>query len=262
MTHSPVAALHPLTWLFQRNSSRWAHNATASSLADGIPAPAREHPLDPWQPLPPPALPDVALSRLLRARASCRRFEATPIDVGALATLLAAGYGVLGRSRFGSMEMLERPVPSGGGLYPLEFSVLARHVDGVAAGIHHYHALCHGLEARRDIDLPKPLLDYLFMGQGYATAAPVLIVVSGAFERTLGKYGDRGYRYLLLEAGHAMQNINLCAAALGLGSCNLGGFFDDELGDLLRLEHGVEFPVYAVAIGVPAEDREAGRSPD
>ena len=252
---------HPLTWLFQRNSARWAHNSTAAAIDGGIPEPGNEYPLDPWLPLPAPMFPETTLADTIRRRASCRRFADRPLSLPQLATLLAATYGVTGRSRFGNMEMIERPVPSGGGLYPLELTVIARDVDGLAPGIHHYHPLCHGLEQRRDLRLPKPLLDYLFMGQSYATAAPALLVISGVYGRSLGKYGDRGYRYMLLEAGHAMQNLNLFAIALGLGSCNLGGFFDDELGDLLRLRREVEHPLYATAIGLPAEDRESARTP-
>jgi SagB-type dehydrogenase family enzyme len=70
-------------------------------------------------------------------------------------------------------------------------------------------------------------------------------------ERSLCKYGDRGYRYVLFEAGHCVQNVNLVAAALGLGTCNAGGFFDDELGGLLTLDIERELPLYAVAIGHP-----------
>jgi len=66
------------------------------------------------------------------------------------------------------------------------------------------------------------------------------------------KYGDRGYRYILLEAGHVMQNLNLACTSLGLGSCNIGGFFDDELAGLLGLPVAQEAVLYAVAIGMPA----------
>ena len=70
--------------------------------------------------------------------------------------------------------------------------------------------------------------------------------------RSLHKYADRGYRLILLEAGHVGQNLNLACAALGCGSVNLGGFLDADLETLLGLDSAVEVPIYAVAIGRPA----------
>jgi nitroreductase len=55
----------------------------------------------------------------------------------------------------------------------------------------------------------------------------------------------------------------LAAAAAGLGSLNLGGFFDRDLSVLLDVDDDEEIPLYAVAIGKPAgRDRLALRMPD
>lgn len=239
---------YPLTWLFHKNTSRWAHNAQ-SAQGDMLPRPPAEYPDAPYLALPTPRLPRAALGALLRDRVSCRRFENRALALGELGDLLHAGYGVLDRSVLGGMEFLERPVPSGGGLYPLELYVLSRDVDGLCAGIHHYAVVTHGLEQRRDVALPAPLRDYLFMGQTQLTAAAAIIVIAAAPDRLMSKYGDRGYRYMLFEAGHVAQNLNLAASAAGLGSCNMGGFFDQELGGLLRLDPDCEVALYAVAIG-------------
>jgi SagB-type dehydrogenase family enzyme len=107
------------------------------------------------------------------------------------------------------------------------------------------------LGENQQVDVPKVFLDYLFMGQSSLTAAPVLIVLSAVWHRNMTKYGERGYRYMLLEAGHLMQNIILCAMQHGLASCNMGGFFDIELGDLLQLRSDEETAVYACALGTP-----------
>jgi hypothetical protein len=42
------------------------------------------------------------------------------------------------------------------------------------------------------------------------------------------KYEDRSYRYILFEAGHVFQNINLCAAAFDISALNMGGFYDKK----------------------------------
>ena len=67
------------------------------------------------------------------------------------------------------------------------------------------------------------------------------------FSRTQKKYGPRGYRYILLEAGHSAQNICLAATELGLGSLCMGGFVDSLVNSYLGLEPHDEGLVYAVA---------------
>jgi SagB-type dehydrogenase family enzyme len=155
------------------------------------------------------------------------------------------------------MELCERPVPSGGGLYPLELYLVVRAVDGLVPGVYHYVAAAHALERLRDVALPERFVTYLFMNQAYFAEAALVAVLTAMPERSLWRYGERGYRYLLLEAGHVGQNLNLAAAALGLGTCNAGGFFDDELAGLLRADVEREVPLYAVAVGHPAPGTRA-----
>jgi SagB-type dehydrogenase family enzyme len=258
----PFRDTSPVAWTFHRNTSRWAHNAATAQDAV-LPEGSKEDPGSPYVALPRPTPPDATLWRMLEGRFSCRRYARRAVSLDQLALLLLAGYGVLGRTRFGPLEFLERPVPSGGGLYPLELYPLVRNVDGLDAGVYHYVPVTHGLEQVRDVLVPRALQEYLFMGQPLTTDAAVVIVIAAAVDRLLRKYGDRGYRYILFEAGHVAQNLNLAAGALGLGSCNLGGFFDLELGGLLELDAEAEVPVYAVALGVPeAGNRDALRAID
>ena len=66
----------------------------------------------------------------------------------------------------------------------------------------------------------------------YFLAAPLLenanavVVMSAVFDRTLHKYGPRGYRYILIEAGHAAQNLCLLSAERNLATLCVGGFVD------------------------------------
>lgn len=242
---------HPLAWSFHRNTSRWAFS-TLDSEGKYYQTAAKEYPAARFDPLPPPKPLQAPLQQAIDNRCSCRRFRDAPVPLADFATVLHSGYGVTGKSVFGSLEFLEHALPSAGGLYPLELYLLVRNVEGVAPGIYHYSALHHGLEQLRDVLVPRPLNNYLFMGQDYLTDAGTIIVIAAEVERALCKYGDRGYRYILLEGGHCAQNINLSASALGLGSCNIGGFFDQELANLLRIDTEVEVPLYSVAVGVPA----------
>lgn len=253
---------HPLSWTYHKNTSRWPHNLQAPPDSPAPVAPFKEDCTASTVRLPAPRLPAMPLADAIVGRFSCRRFLAEPLALEDLATLLAAAYGVQGHTMLVEQEFLERPVPSGGGLYPLELYVLARNVDGLATGVFHYAALTHTAEQVRTVPLPEPFLAGLFLGQPYAASSAAIVVLSAVVERSLWKYGDRGYRYILLEAGHAAQNLNLAAAALGLGSCNLGGFFDADLASLLGLDDESEIPLYGIALGVPAlGDRMELRQP-
>jgi SagB-type dehydrogenase family enzyme len=68
-------------------------------------------------------------------------------------------------------------------------------------------------------------------------------------QRTFWKYGQRGTRYIYLDAGHAGQNLYLAAAALGLGCCAIGAFFDDEINSLLGVDGENETIVYMASVG-------------
>jgi SagB-type dehydrogenase family enzyme len=255
------AARFPLAWSYHRNTSRWPFNM--HGLNETGEAPAFKELLGaPLTELPEPSLPERPLAGLLRERQSCRSFSGSALPLVALSSLLHAGYGITGRAALGGGEFLDRTVPSGGGLYPLELYVLAQHVEGLAGGVHHYVPLGHRLETVVDARLPQHLTAELFLGQPYLMRAGAILVVTAWLARSLWKYEDRGYRYMLLEAGHVGQNVLLAATALGLGALPLGGFFDDDLARLLRLGREQEIPLYACALGTPCgEDREARRLP-
>lgn len=252
---------HPVAWTYHRGTARYPFNMHALNPPMYEEPPFKELLEGELLALPEPELPDASLATVVAGRSSCRQFADRPLSLSKLGSLLHAGYGVLDRVDFGG-EFLERPVPSGGALYPLELYVMAQNVEGLT-GAYHYVPLHHGLEVVHDHRLPKLLTAEMFLGQPYLEAAAAVVVIAACLERSLWKYEDRGYRYILFEAGHVGQNLALCAAALGLGGLNLGGFFDDDVSSLLRLDPEREVPLYGFAVGHPSSnDRVVGRRPD
>jgi SagB-type dehydrogenase family enzyme len=79
----------------------------------------------------------------------------------------------------------------------------------------------------------------------------LVLVQTAIFQRTAIKHGPRGYRFALLEAGHAAENILLAAAAMGLGTLPWGGYLDDKLNALLGVDGVDETAVHCVLIGTP-----------
>jgi SagB-type dehydrogenase family enzyme len=249
---------HPLAWTFHGNTAG-VHGILPADERVHLPAPPKEYPSAPLLALPAPRLPPVLLEQAMRERISCRRFSASPLGLEELATLLHAAYGIRSRSQLGGLELLERPVPSAGGLYPLELYVLVREVEAQPRGVHHYNPVLHGLEQVSATPISREAVTALFAGQPHAGGAGAVVVVTAVVERSLDKYGDRGYRYLLLEAGHVAQNLNLAVAALRLGACDLGAFADHDVAELLGVDLEAEIPLYGIAIGRPEAPGAGGQ---
>jgi SagB-type dehydrogenase family enzyme len=209
------------------------------------------------------ALPEAApspLMKLIAARQSCRDFAPTELQVGDLAAVLDAGYGITGvRSFPDGMRVFARTTPSAGGLYPLELYVLTERTSSVPPGLYHFNVRDHLLEPLFRTSSISDLLPDL-MQQHYLANAAALVFLTAVFPRALRKYGPRGYRYVLLEAGHAVQNICLRAAELGLGALCTGGYTDSRINAVLQLHPQNEGTIYIVALGRPAVEEGGGLS--
>jgi SagB-type dehydrogenase family enzyme len=243
--------------MYHRNTIRWPFNTLEPDPALRAEPLFKEYPCAPST-----ALTSRDLSRstgeAMRDRISCRSFSETPLALDALGAMLAVSYGVEGEFSIGSRQYLERPVPSGGGLYPLELYPIVRRVDGLEAGIYHYAPLTHALEQLTVAQFSPAFISQLFMNQPYLSEAAAIILMTAVVERSMHKYGDRGYRYILLECGHVAQNICLAAACMDLGSLPIGGFFDGYLAELMGIDLEEEIIVYGMAVG-PASTAASDR---
>lgn len=214
--------------------------------------------------LPAVRLPDAApldapLGGVLARRRSVRRFGDRPIALGQLAALLQAAYGRSGQLLAAAPDGIGpqlRTVPSGGGLYPLEVYPFAWRIAGLRRGLYHFDPLRRVLERLRAGDEREAVLARTVYPEPVGGCA-TLLAVTAVFWRTRFKYGLRGYRFALMEAGHLVQNVLLAATALGLGAVPLSGFYDRPMDELLELDGVNESMVYAVAVGV-ADDGDAG----
>jgi SagB-type dehydrogenase family enzyme len=200
--------------------------------------------------LPPPQLPTVDLDLVFRRRRSARAFDAAPVTTAEIATLLYAAYGVTAEDERGQSY---RTAPSGGALYPLEIYAAVSRSDGLDTGLYHYDPPRHELEVVRPAVAP----DALVAASAYPEivgACAVAFVVTAVFWRSRFKYGLRGYRFTLLEAGHVAQNLLLAAEAVGLGAVPLGGYYDRAVDALLRLDGVDESTLYVVCVGRPPRE--------
>ena len=90
--------------------------------------------------------------------------------------------------------------------------------------------------------------------QEFVGEAPVIIVVCGNEKKIELMYGERGKKmYLYQDTAAAIENLLLLATSLGLGSCWVGAFDEEELKEVLELPENIK-PLAVIPIGYPAED--------
>ena len=204
--------------------------------------------------LPSPASLPVDLCRLVRSRRSGLPDAPRPLTLDQVGTLLA-----LSAARSPDHPGL-RVTPSGGALYPVDVVVIAHLVRGLAPGAHVYDAAGHALVPRGQV---PPELFHRAAGDTIAPPQPALtLALVATFARTRAKYGLRGYRFALLEAGHLAQALLTAATALGLAALPWGGYVDDAVDTALDLDGVDRSCVYLVAVSGPPAPDPAPRASD
>ncbi len=185
---------------------------------------------------------DISLERTFLKRRSVRSYKDEPITLEELGQLLWAAQGIT------HPEGL-RTAPSAGALYPLELYVAAGRVTDLTQGVYRYNPHKHTLQLVMEGDM-RAALCAAALGQDSVKKGAAVLVFSGVHRRTTKKYGERGIRYVHMEAGHAAQNVCLQAEALGLGALTVGAFDDTKVHNLLKMGDGEE-PLYLMPVGKP-----------
>jgi len=243
--------------LFHENSKngRFSTSATDQDVRNHV---ARLHESLPFEGYPivalPPALAPLPLSldQAITKRVSVREYRASPSTMPTVATLLHYAYGVNRECPNQDFPRSLRVVPSAGALYPLELFIHAAAIEGLVAGLYHYNPSKHHLRLLREGDGTGTIAEAMLQPE-IARGASLILFITALFERSVFKYGDRGYRFTLLEAGHVAQNVNLTATALGLGVVNIGGFLDRAVDEFLELDGVTHSTIYMAAIGTQGE---------
>ncbi|MBN1392537.1 MAG: SagB/ThcOx family dehydrogenase [Sedimentisphaerales bacterium] len=194
--------------------------------------------------LPKPKYTGVAVEDALKKRRSVRNYSAKPISKAQLSQLLFAAQGVTGKM-YGQVL---RTAPSAGALYPFEVYIIVNNVQDLPRGIYHYSILDHTLELVKSGDFRNQIIDAGLSQQALGDAGATFML-SAIFDRARHKYGERGCRYVYMEAGHISQNIYLQAVSLGLGSVCIGAFSDEKVNKLIDADGWKEAVIYLHPVG-------------
>ncbi len=186
------------------------------------------------------------LYSLLQQRRSERNFKETTISKRKLSQVLWAAQGITLSTDYHQF----RTAPSAGGLFPIETYCVINNVKDLNPGVYHYQVPIHALvllkEGSFGLDLARAAL-----GQKMLRDASFNLVWSAMIDRSKWKYEQRAYRYIYLDAGHIAQNTALAAVSCGLGSCQVGAFFDHEIDEIIGVDGENEFAIYMSAVGEP-----------
>lgn len=180
---------------------------------------------------------DRSLEETIHARRSVRSYRDEALTREQIAQLCWAAQGITEPQRG------LRASPSAGATYPLELYV------ATADGVYRYAQDRHALEQHLDEDVRRALRRAA-LDQAMVEEAPAVFIIAADIRRTARRYRERAERYVLIEVGHAAQNLLLQAVAMDLGGVPIGAFDDDRVGRAMRAPSGQQV-FYLVPVGHP-----------
>ncbi len=180
----------------------------------------------------------ISVEEALSKRRSVRDYKEESLSLEEISQLFWSAQGVT--AKWGG-----RTAPSAGALYPLEIYIVVGLVKGLKPGLYHYDPQKHAISQKKEGDLREKLTE-ASLGQDEILYAPVTVVITAVYERTIKKYHERGIQYVHMEVGSAGENIYLQAESLGLGTVFIGAFEDEEVKKVLGIE---EKPLEIMPVG-------------
>ena len=129
-----------------------------------------------------------------------------PLDAGSLGLFLELGLGLSAWKAVDGARWAVRNNPSSGNLHPTEAYLVLPALEGIgkSAALWHYAVAEHALEERCVHDRAPDLPEGCF-----------LVGLGSIVWREAWKYGERAFRYVQHDVGHAVGSLSYAAACLG-----------------------------------------------
>ncbi|MDP6443070.1 MAG: SagB/ThcOx family dehydrogenase [Pirellulaceae bacterium] len=169
----------------------------------------------------------------------------SPLTLTEWGSLLLRSGGVTGESRHPDCDDVVQPLrawPSGGGLFPIEAYIVS-FAGELTTGNYYFHPQERALVQLSNPPLAEAWREIVY-AEGLWEGVVGMIVLTAVFARTQTKYGERGYRFVLLDAGHFGQNLLLTAEDLRIDLIPIGGFDDNGVAAAFGLDSRQEAPVH------------------
>ena len=186
---------------------------------------------------------DLSVESALLHRRSIRHFSSDSLALSEVGQLCWAALGIT--------DGRKRTNPSAGAIYPIQLFVQVNRVSVVTSGIYRYHPEQHTLMLMQSGDFGSRLRQASY-NQSMLETAALNLILAGDYLKIQEVYGDRGIRYLDMEAGHIGQSIYLQCESLNLGTVAVGAFDEQKISDLLQVPETI---VYIFPAGKPMQKK-------
>ena len=199
--------------------------------------------------LPDPAalnIPQVDVNTAINRRKTLRKYLDQALSMDELSFLLWCTQGV---KDFSGTAHTWRTVPSAGARHAFETIIMVNRVDTLKQGLYRYAASQHALV---EYNLKPGLAEKLSeasLKQSKIAYSAVTFIWTAVADRMVYRYGQRGYRYLHLDAGHVCQNLYLAAEVIDCGVCAIAAFDDQKVNQILDLDGVSQFVIYLASLG-------------
>jgi SagB-type dehydrogenase family enzyme len=188
----------------------------------------------------------TGLEQTILKRRSTRAYTGAELSLDELKALLHFTYQP---DAYASQGL--DPNPDYFDLSLLETFVVVLGVNGLEAGCYYYAPKAQELRQIRFKNFRRDV-HFLCLGQDLGRDAGAAVFHTADLSAAIAKYGDRAYRYLHLDAGHLGQRLNLAAIHLDLGVSGIGGFYDDQVNEVLGIPAD-EAAIYITTLGRPRQ---------
>jgi SagB-type dehydrogenase family enzyme len=191
-------------------------------------------------------VPEMSLRAAIEERRSIRTYTDKALSLEALSYLLWCTQGVKGVVH---PQVTLRTVPSAGARHALETYILSNHVSGLKTGLYRFMAIDHQLAPIDLSDDVGPKIVKACLNQNMVTRCAVTFIWTAVPYRMTWRYGERGFRYLFLDAGHVCQNLYLSAESVHCGVCAIAAFNDDAMNRCVHVDGEKQFVIYIATLG-------------
>lgn len=189
---------------------------------------------------------EIDLRKVIESRKSLRKYADEPLTMEELSYLLWCTQGV---KAITSRPTTLRNIPSAGARHSFETYLLMNRVNEIKPGIYRYLAIDHKLvEVNTEPGIAEKVTSSC-LDQIFVKNSAVTFIWSTVIYRMKWRYGERGYRYVHLDAGHVCQNLYLASQSIDCGACAIAAFDDNELNKLIGLDGEEQFVVYLATVG-------------
>ena len=191
----------------------------------------------------------IDLKATILKRRSTRRFTGAPFNLEDLSHLLSFTYC--------PEEYQEQGLDGDPGFFDLgliQTFIAVLDVTDLETGCYYYAVQAQELRQIRFKNFRREV-HYLCLGQDLGRDAAAILFHTADLQGAIAHYGDRAYRYMHMDAGHLGQRLNLAAIHLNLGVSGIGGFFDDQVNEVLGIPEE-EAVLYITALGQPPPKSE------